>query len=233
MINQQWEAVHSVLVNVETLLGSDRRKFFEQQNLPAVTGQDEIPGDMVELRDLVRVREQIRINLNGLRNKLGEHLSERDCYLALFPLVAHFDEVVQTTRLDANQVSWPPLQRELFGIDDAGEMFYETLNDILVKPQTFPFIYEVFYYCLNDGFRGKYADNPMKITEYMEILRSKINTALPAEKVEVAVDSGRPGPNIRGAWRSPLWYYAGAAVVVGVLYFILLTFAKTWVGILD
>ena len=96
--------------------------------------------------DLLQARTELRAQLDRLRTKLSERLSERDSYLVLFPMVAHFDEWVQMRFLKGDQLSWPPLQRELFQIDDAGEIFFETLDDILLKPQTLPFVLEVFYF---------------------------------------------------------------------------------------
>jgi type IV/VI secretion system ImpK/VasF family protein len=229
MKNEQWEAIHSVLVTMESLFGLHGNVPEEEAEIK----QLEQPSDDAALRDLVSIREKIRTELSGLKNKLAERLSERDCYLILFPLVAHFDEIVQTSRLDADQITWPPLQRELFRIDDAGEMFYETLNDILVKPQTLPLIYEVFYYCLNDGFRGRYNDNPMKINEYMEILRTKISHLVLLEPARVEPVKVDMNPHIPRAWRSPACYYAGAGFVIIALYFVLHTMAQTWSRILD
>jgi type VI protein secretion system component VasF len=112
-------------------------------------------------------------------------------------------------------LSWLPLQKELFQIDDAGELFYETVDDILRKPQTVPFIYEVYYFCLNRGFQGRYADNPVKINEYMKRLREKI-PVMDLESVDdVQEHTGRVTPV-----GSAIWYYAaslGALIVVYVL----------------
>jgi type IV/VI secretion system ImpK/VasF family protein len=228
MKNEQWESIHTVLESMERLFGA-HRKGAEKEAPGEGSGES---GQEPVLLDLVRAREQIRSQLDTLREKLAEHLSERDCYLVLFPIVAHFDEIVQTTRLDTNRISWPPLQRELFEIDDAGEMFYETLNDILMKPQTLPLVYEVYYYCLNDGFRGRYNDNPVKINECMEMLRMKISPATP-EHPEAEPERENIKWRILKRWDSPVCYYAGALFAIGALYFVLHFCAQTWGHILD
>ena len=129
--------------------------------------------------------------------------------------MAEIDELIQTNFLRAMQLSWPLLQKELFQIDNAGEVFYEILDDILIKPQTPLFIYEVYYFCMRYGFRGRYEGNPVKVTEYLKKLQARLHQEkLPIAPVE-ADEMGR----IR-RFGSPYWSYAitgGALVVVYLL----------------
>ncbi len=142
-------------------------------------------------------------------------LSERDCYLVIFPIVIHIDELIQSEYLRDNQ-SWPPLQKELFGIDDGGIQFYETLNDLLRKPETLPFIFEVFYFCMSHGFQGRYVDNRVKINEYMKKLKNKI----PLEDVKIHQTSPDTPIKIMH-FNSPVWSYVIAGVVIVAWYFFL------------
>ena len=173
--------------------------------------------------DLIAIRAEIRKELDFIRVKLAEQLTERDCYLVIFPIVAYFDEYVQISYLDENQMSWPPLQKELFEIDDAGELFYETVDDILRKPQTVPFVYEVFYFCLNKGFKGRYVDNPVKIQEYLKKLEAKIPVEVPVGD-QPAVE---PSERMKSV-SSPAWYYAAAAALLIACYFLLRVSANYW-----
>src|SRR5207249_677634 len=75
------------------------------------------------------------------------------------------DEMVQS-KYPGENMSWPPLQKKLFLSDHGGEIFYETLDDLLRKPDTLPFIWEVFYLCLCYGFMGRDGDNIGKINQY-------------------------------------------------------------------
>ncbi|MEZ0227893.1 MAG: DotU family type IV/VI secretion system protein, partial [Planctomycetota bacterium] len=133
--------------------------------------------------DLVEVRSKLRGKLDLLKAQLAENLNEREVFLVLFPLVVLFDELVQNRFVaGGGGGSWPPLQSELFKIDDGGEVFYNTLDDLLRKPDTLPFVYEVFYLCLSLGFRGRYADNLTKVNEYKHKIETKIpQPALPAK----------------------------------------------------
>jgi type IV/VI secretion system ImpK/VasF family protein len=220
MKNEQWEAIHALFEKMEQLCGP-----MESESIPAkAKGEERVKAQSEEARpagvesfDLVGVRAEIRKQLDILRVKLAEQLTERDCYLVVFPIVAYFDEHIKTCYLAERQLSWPPLQKELFEIDEAGELFYETVDDLLRKPQTIPFIYEVYYFCLSQGFQGKYADNPVKISEYMKKLREKI-PVVDLSSVQIAAEETGQVRLVGSA----LWYYLASAAVLVLFYLVLL-----------
>jgi type IV/VI secretion system ImpK/VasF family protein len=231
MKNDQWEAIQAVFEKMEQACGqlgsavSPVHSSLQSDAVSTMVGEEEVssaPG-RDQRRDVVEARAEIRTQLDFLRVKLAETLAERDCYLVLFPIVAYFDEYVQTSYLDENQLSWPPLQKELFQIDDAGELFYETVDDLLRKPQTIPFIYEVYYFCLNQGFQGKYVDNPVKISEYMKKLRGKIPVVDLSRVQSASEETGQ----IRLVG-SAIWYYLASAAVLVLCYLLLVVFARHW-----
>ena len=228
MKNEQWEAIHTIFEEMEQLCG-DLKGPFNSRVSSLSTGKKE--ADVVQKNgpaekqneDIVRIRARIRTKLNFLQAKLAETLLERDCYLIIFPIVAYFDEYIQANYLNNSHRFWPSLQKELFQIDEGGELFYETLDDILRKPQTLPLIYEVFYFCLNHGFRGKYNDNLVKINEYLKKLREKIPVNK-QENIQAAPDDiGR----IKFV-NSIAWYYVLVAIILGVSYFLLQAAADYW-----
>jgi type IV/VI secretion system ImpK/VasF family protein len=224
MKNEQWEAIYVLFEKMEQLCGP-----LESETIPAKSKADEgVKAQMEEDRpsgvesfDIVGVRAEIRKQLDILRVKLAEQLAERDCYLVVFPIVAYFDEHIKTFYLAEKQLSWPPLQKELFQIDEAGELFYETVDDLLRKPQTIPFIFEVYYFCLSQGFQGKYADNPVKISEYMKKLREKIPVVDLSTFQTAAEETGQV--RLIG---SALWYYLASAAVLVLFYLVLLGFSQ-------
>jgi cell division protein FtsN/type VI protein secretion system component VasF len=222
MKNEQWEAVHDIFDRMEELCSRLQILTRPLESEPPAPGtengarEEEVGPGEIDHQELVRVRAEIRTQLDFLRMKLAEQLTERDCYLVLFPIVAFFDEYVQTTYLGENQLDWPPLQRELFQIDDAGEIFYDTVDDILRKPQTIPFIYEVYYFCLNKGFLGRHIGDPVKINEYLKRLREKIPVVDLADFQAVPEDTGRIRPI-----GSSIWYYAASVLAVIAIYFLL------------
>lgn len=221
MKDAHWEAVHETLVSIQGLMGSlETLRDTASESGEEERGLAEISeaGEMV-----VRVRAAVREQLDLLRSRLSETLSERDVYLALFPIVAYCDERVQTRYLAAHHLTWPSLQLELFQIQDAGEVFYETVDDLLMKPATLPFIHEVFLFCLKSGFLGRYESNPITRNEYMERLQMKIpvaswETAVPERPAVIAIDKTR----------SPYWHYAAAGAAILLAYMVLLAVGRIW-----
>jgi len=229
MKNKHWEAMHEVYTKMEKLCG---RSLYTpedwlyassddlQQGVEVPQADSDISGRTSD--DIVQIRAELRTKLDFLRATLEDQYSERDTYLVLFPIVAQIDELIQTNFLRAMQTSWPLLQKELFQIDNAGEVFYEILDDILLKPQTPIFIYEVYYFCLRYGFRGRYESDPVKVTGYLKKLQARLKQeALPIPHAETE-EMGRIRP-----FGSPYWNYlvtGGGLVVVYFLFLILGTY---------
>jgi len=220
MKNRNWEAVHQVYSKMEALCGASLstpgNPLFTEEEIKTGskdTLQPDESRDDWTTDDIVRIRAELRMQLDLLRATLSEQYSERDVYLLLFPIVAHIDELIQTNFLRLMQTRWPLLQKELFEIENAGEVFYEIIDDILLKPQTSVFIYEIYYFCLSYGFRGRYEGNPVKVGEYMKKLQSR----LPRDETRIATVETEAMGRI-GKFGSPVVNYMIAAAAVVVVY---------------
>lgn len=122
------------------------------------------------------LRSEIRAKLDELRSELAKVLSEREVYFVLFPLTIHYDELVLRRLPPSEQTAWPLLQSERFGIDDGGDKFYSFSDERLANPDTPPLVFEVLYFCLSDGFIGRYANDPARIDGYKSNLAARIPT---------------------------------------------------------
>lgn len=177
----------------------------------------------VDMIDLVELRSMLRSQLEDLRATITEQYSERDAYFVLFPLIAHCDELVKKMIQQSNQLEWPPMQQEFYQVADAGDLFYELLDNALSKPETLALVYEVYYFCLQDGFCGRYSANPDRVTTYLEKLRKHI-CLLP-----IAVTYPAPEPAKRAFFRMPGYaYYTGAAVLLMLVYMFLSFLGSSW-----
>lgn len=178
----------------------------------------------VAMIDLMELRRKMRIQLEDLRAAITEQYSERDAYYVLFPLTAHCDEVVKKMILESNQLEWPPLQQEFYQVDDAGDLFFELLDSALSKPETLALVYEVYYFCLHDGFCGRYSINPDMVDTYLQKLRKHI-----CLQPIAAIDPALPGAIKRSYFRMPNYvYYVGAAVLFIMNYWFLSFLASSW-----
>lgn len=178
----------------------------------------------INMADLIDVRGKVRAELEVLRATVCEQYSEREAYFVLFPLMAHCDEVVQMLILDANKLEWPPLQWELYQVADAGDVFFELLDNALNKPETLPIIYQVYYFCLKDGFSGRYSGNPDQIADYLSKLVKHIDLA-PLPTTAMA----ERAPAKRAYFRVPNhFYYTIAGTLLVLFYLFLCTLADNW-----
>jgi len=168
MNHKNWEAIHKTYRMLERLCATP------VGNVNAEAGEGREEQIKRDEATLIATRADLRTQLDFLKATLAEQYSERDTYLIIFPIVAHIDEYILNHYLSTIQSGWPSLQKELFAIDNGGEVFFEILDDTLRKPQTSLFIFEVYYYCLNYGFRGRYQDEPVKIRAYLQRLTGKL-----------------------------------------------------------
>ena len=175
------------------------------------------------MMNLLELRSQLRDQLEDLRAVLTELYSERDAYFVLFPLTAHCDEIVKMLILDAQHLDWPPLQQELYQVADAGDLFYELLDNALSKPETLPLVYEVYYFCLQDGFCGRYSVNPNRVTDYLQKLQKHIRIA------PITASSLTSATTKRSYFRIPIYsYYCASLLLLTSVYFLLSFIASTW-----
>jgi type IV/VI secretion system ImpK/VasF family protein len=163
--------------------------------------------------DLVPLRADLRRRLLALKSELTTRLNEREVYLTLFALVVHLDEIVRTSFPEADRGTWPLLQQELFDTDRGGELFYQSLDELLETQKLRPVVYQVYYFCLSLGFRGKYAHEPEKRSQLVRKLRDTLVASLHAgqktlERPAVALPARLPRIHSRA------WPWAGAAVVL-------------------
>ena len=160
--------------------------------------------------DLVEMRERIRKRLLWLKARFAEVLSDHEVYYALFPIVAYADELVQSVTYGGSTM-WEPLQSELYEVDNGGEVFYSILDERLRQDETLPLIFEIFYFCLSDGFQGMYSHDARKIDEY----KSRLAARIPLRPAG-GDDAREPPPVELVAF--PWQYYAIAAAAVVVVY---------------
>lgn len=178
----------------------------------------------IKVIDLVEFRSKLRIELEALRELLIAQYSERDAYLVLFPLIAHCDEFIRKSLLNSDQLNWPSFQEEFYKVDDAGDVFYDLLDDLLVKPETLPLVYEIYLFCLRDGFLGRYSVYPQTIAEYVKKLNKHI-VLYPLQSKSTQIST----PSKRFFFRIPNYsYYLGAALLLSGVYFLLIFLGSLW-----
>ncbi len=104
-----------------------------------------------QIQNALRVAEQ---------EALRRGYSQEDVRVAVFAVVAFLDESILNSQ-NPMFADWPrkPLQLEIFGVQVAGEIFFQTVERLLTRPDSEPLadLLEVHQLCLLLGFRGKYG----------------------------------------------------------------------------
>ena len=116
-------------------------------------------GQSVANADVFRehMKQAVRTAIQEAR---GKGYPDEDVKLAAFAAVAFLDESVLNSKNPAF-ANWSrlSLQEEMFGIHQAGETFFQSLQAVLGRrdsPQVAD-VLEVFYTCMLLGYRGKYG----------------------------------------------------------------------------
>ena len=214
MKNALWPAVHAVFNELQQLREKFSHVAAEEDTQDPLTF---ISNDQKKIEKLVATRKELRGRLMQLKTIMADHLSEREVYLSLFPIVVYIDEAIQTEVFQVSQQQWALLQKELFEVEDGGVLFYDSLDDALRQPETLPFILEIFYLCLNSGFKGKYADNPARIESFKQTISYRIPVS---EKGDAQLEYKTP-LMIHSRIASP-WYYVAAVVAAMIIYAVFL-----------
>lgn len=183
---------------------------------PRLTNIDDLVQDLAFQKkhqngaDLVWLKAKVRDRLHLLKNALASTYSEEETHAILFPLVVYFDELVRFVSKDV-AIRWETLQGEIYNTESGGEQFYEYLEQI----KSPPLAVEVYYYCLHDGFEGRYADDPARIDDYKKQLEARL------QLVPIATEAPRAEPPPPELVKFPFLYYLAAVAAITGIYFVL------------
>ena len=186
-----------------------------------------------QVHDAETFRDQIRRALqNSMQEARGIGCSGDLAHSAVFAVVALLDESVLNLQTPVlSEWARRPLQEELFGVHNAGDVFFRNLNDLLARPdapETADAL-EVYCLCLLLGFKGRYAlGGSGELHACIRRAKDKMERSRgPARLPRVLLDDAATDRVVRldrfGRW---LAYAAAvacivAAVTFGALYFVL------------
>ncbi len=163
---------------------------------------------------LLTTRNSMVLRLNQLRNNLKQSLDEHSVYLIFFGLVSLLDEEMHAILSSNDHETWSSMQKHFFNLTNAGEVFFENLDEALENPKFPSIVFEMFYFILKKGFLGKYEKSPNRIAKYIEFLAEKI----PESQVERKQKTIKPLiPLVNPKFK--IWnYYAFGAIAVLCIY---------------
>ena len=143
------------------------------------TGMSDTPASKSVL-DASTLHNTLHLKFIQCNQLLEQHLTHKDQYsFCARAIIFHTDEYV-LKRILANENSttkktlWPLLQKRIFNTSQGGELFYSILTHILASPDRYSFAVQVFYYCLQQGFKGRLWDLETERDNYIKKCESAI-----------------------------------------------------------
>jgi type VI secretion system protein ImpK len=154
------------------------------ENLPLLyqgllTGVVRLKGQRQRPPDAESLRRRTKATLQDIeRVAVAGGYDNRDVRDTHFAVVAFLDETIQHSN-DPVRAEWVkrPLVQELFGLADAGEVFFEKLDQFRSRKDSEQLadILEVYLLCLLLGFEGRYAGGRQgELEGLMESLRMRV-----------------------------------------------------------
>lgn len=124
-------------------------------------------------------RTQVNASFNLFKIKAADQqLSASDIEEAQYALVALIDEMVLNSEVIWKE-EWlqSSLQQQYFHVHNAGVGFFEHLYELRKTPFENQFVFEVYYLCLELGFKGKYLtlENEKRLLLITE-LKTKVSS---------------------------------------------------------
>jgi type VI secretion system protein ImpK len=179
-------------------------------------------GDPDELR-----RRAVDLIDRAARSARREGAILEDVRDAEFAIVALIDEAVLSSSWEGKE-RWAaaPLQLERYERFDAGEVFFDKLEELRRRPDGKE-VLEVYYLCLAIGFRGRYQFVPQEeLRNLMEDVQAELLGHRQREDVPLS-PRGRPKAFAQGAAvrARASWPMIVGAVALAVLLFIGARFA--------
>lgn len=127
----------------------------------ALTAIERIRAGRERVADAESFRAEIRQQFL-LANEEGRKrgYSREDIRLAMFAVIALLDESILNSR-NPIFADWPrrPLQQEVFGGHQAGEIYFQNIDGLLAQPDSSVLadIAEVYLLCILLGYAGRYS----------------------------------------------------------------------------
>jgi type VI secretion system protein ImpK len=145
-----------------------------------------------------------------------------DSRLTTFAVVAFLDETILNSQNPAfNEWLRKPLQEELFGVHVAGQIYFDNVDRLLMRPDSpqLADVLEVYLLCVLLGFRGKYgATGGAGIRTAVDRMKEKIGRIRgPAPVIPVLPANDAPRILSTDPWTKRMLWTAVGCLLLAVL----------------
>lgn len=168
------------------------------------------------------------------REALRASISSEDLRKAKFALVAFIDETILSSNWSQRE-RWRsrPMQLELYGLHDAGDVFYDNLQELMRQPGQYAEVLEMYYLCMTLGFKGRYElYEQERLRVWIEdTYKALIGT--PGMAIGALAPHAKPRDRVTDDARGglPLWaiiaFVAGVALLIYIIFFLMMNGVAT------
>lgn len=218
---EMWKPVREVFEAAEALFEDAGRLRSAAEAEPApVRGKPGAPPpppgvSAAYLRRRQALREAIEVRLDPV---LIEQLGPWQKHVCVVAIVSYLDE---RERLALGGLVEPdrlvPIQRELLGIDDGGDRFFQQLQELLARADVHELVFEIHLLCLRAGFVGRYRDRRHELDKLIGWVVDRLRYYRPPPAAPLAAPDA-PRRNRVGFVHVPVRYYVGVALLVVAIF---------------
>ncbi|CAH0538618.1 DotU family type IV/VI secretion system protein [Vibrio marisflavi] len=171
---------------------------------------------------LLTFRNRVRNELTLIQNRLIPLYGDKVASYIIFPQVALIDERCKIAIAQSQQgLTWTNLQIEFFQINNGGEYVFDVIEEV-VRNRIYPRLaYESLLLVLNQGFLGKYYDNPnhAELFNCIHQLKQRLNEIVQESPAPTREHTRSMSSRSSGGWIQYGGYMATAAILIPIALF--------------
>ncbi|MFT6990066.1 MAG: hypothetical protein ACJASL_002044 [Paraglaciecola sp.] len=199
MSNAAWDCLYQYFNQVESVYANITALQTEQQTLALGENEDNHSSDEaadIPPLDFLPLNEALKSSITLCQQNMLTILTEKEWQYVQCALIFHCDETVLTQTLECRanvktkslkfKAKWPTLQKQLLECRNGGERFFIKLDELLTPSSELTVAIETYYFCLKQGFKGRYLQQPDILESYMQRC-SKVMTSNIAEAKSQAI----------------------------------------------
>lgn len=180
--------------------------------------QNELRGKQLNQEGANAFRKKAQKHLESLKYSLSKRLAADMHTHAYLAITAAIDEDMRLLAESTGKFKWTSLQTE----GNVGEIFYRAIDKTLDDPQTPSIVFEIFYFLLKRGYKGRHSESKTQIQKYLELLKDKIRALDPSQQQTTEEDTDK----IKKPFLKKAQIYAVGAAVIAIVFTTLIIKAK-------
>ncbi|WP_340680797.1 DotU family type IV/VI secretion system protein [Paraglaciecola sp.] len=187
MTNTLWDHAYQYFAAQQAIYLKFSKIEFEQQVelFSSDEEQDNTAAPLVSTVTLTDLHAELVNNLQTLLDNITPLQTDEQHTYVLNALSFYCDEMVLTQYITQIQIAqetldhlsrttaqqkltalWPKLQVIFCQCQDGGERFFANLDTLLAHPDTYRFALEIHYFCLKQGFAGRFVQQHELLEDY-------------------------------------------------------------------